>query len=267
MATPLPVPSPTKLELQEAGPLFFLDDPQICECKHLRMETFTLAFPAGLCPLDWQSGDCLHHLSDAPAPLATPYTPREEDQIYEWKHLRMETFTIAFPDETSSLDWQCAKRLYKAARRSSTIEISVDQVGHVSPCNLQHTCKLSVTVHIDPEAFFCKFCFCELQLQRRPALHRHKVKLTGFSSQGLSKLIHALNGNIHFVKWNIPTPSPRSSQWKFYFNIPNGMVAFAYSFFLGNQNLWVKYYRRASSPRLYGMMLRSAASRGGPASR
>ena len=55
------------------------------------------------------------------------------------------------------------------------------------------------------------------------------------------------------------------------------MVVFAYSFY-GNQNLWVKYYRRglsleietdgASSPRLYGMMLRSVASREcGPGSR
>ena len=165
----------------------------------------------------------------------------------------------------------------KAARSSSTTEISVDQVGHVSLSHQQHTCKLFVNTSNYPEAIFCKFCFRELELQRRPALHQHKPKLTGFSSQGLNKPIHALNGNIHFIKWNIRTPSPRSSQWKLSFNLPNGMVVFAYSFY-ANQNLWVRYYRRgftsqiatdrASSPRLYGMMLRSVASKGGgPGSR
>ena len=181
---------------------------------------------------------------------------------------------IAFPDEISSLDWQCTKRLYKAARSSSTIEISVDQVGYVSPGRLQHACKLSAIYHFDPMAIFCKVCFSERQLQRRPALHRHKVKLSGFSSKGMNKLMHALNGNIHFVQGNIPTPSPRSSQWKLSFTIPDCMVVFAFSFY-GNQNLWVRYYRRGPSSEIetersssYGMMLRSVASRGGgPGSR
>ena len=44
------------------------------------------------------------------------------------------------------------------------------------------------------------------------------------------------NCNIHFVKWNIPTPRPRSSQWKSSFTVPNGMRMFAYSFY-GNQIL------------------------------
>ena len=158
----------------------------------------------------------------------------------------METFTIAFPAEISSLDWQCTKRLYKAARSSSTTDISVDQVGHVSLSHQQHTCKLFVHTCNYPEAIFCKFCFRERQLQRRPALHRHKVQLTGFSSKGLNKLIHALNGNIHFIKWNIPTRSHRSSQRKLSFNLRNGMVVFAYSFY-GKQNLWVKYYPEDSS--------------------
>ena len=84
--------------------------------------------------------------------------------------------------------------------------------------------------------------------------------------------MHALNGNTYFVQWNVPTPRPRSSQWKLSFTIPIGMVVFAYSFY-GNQSLWVRYYRRgitsevetnrSSSPRLSGMMLRSVASRGG----
>ena len=68
------------------------------------MEVYTLAFSAGLRPLDWQSGDCLHYLSVAPAQLPAPYIPRGEDQIYGWKHLRMETFTLAFPDGISPLD-------------------------------------------------------------------------------------------------------------------------------------------------------------------
>ena len=113
------------------------------------------------------------------------------------------------------------KALYKAARSSSTIEISAEQVGYdVSPSHLQHTCKLFAIYHFDPKAISCKFCFSERQLQLRPALHRPKVKLTGFSSKGLSKLMHVLDGNIHFVQWNIPTPTPRSSQWKLNFTAP-----------------------------------------------
>ena len=176
------MPSCTKLELQEAGLLFFLDDPQICEWKHFTNGNLCVSLSAGLRPLDWQSGDCLHYLSVAPAQLAAPYIPRGEDQIYGWKHLRMETFSLAFPDGISALDWQCTQRLYKAARSSSTAEILVDLVRQVSPSNPQHTCKLSVTIYVDPVArgHFCKFCFRERELQRRPALHRHKVKLPGF---------------------------------------------------------------------------------------
>ena len=61
------------------------------------------------------------------------------------------------------------------------------------------------------------------------------------------------------------------------FPLPNGMVVFDYSFYNKNK-LWLKYYRRGrsfeidtdrpSSLRLYGIMLRSIASRGGgPGSR
>ena len=121
------------------------------------------------------------------------------------------------------------------------------------------------------------FCFSESRLQRWPTLQRRKVKFTGCSSSGLNQLMHALNGNIFSVQWNVPTPSPRSSQWKLSFTIPSGMAVFAYSFY-GNQSLWIRYCRRgntseietnrSSSPRLYGMMLRSVASRGGgPGSR
>ena len=144
------------------------------------METFTIAFPVGLCPLDWQNGDCLLHLSHAPFQGAAPNTFQGDDQIYGWKQLRMETFRIAFPDEISSLDWQCTKPLYKATRRSSIIGVSADQADSVSLSLLQHTCKLFDIYHTDPKAIFAKFCLSERRLQRRPTLHRHKVKLTGF---------------------------------------------------------------------------------------
>ena len=212
----------------------------------------------------------------SPSHLAAPITLRGGNQIYERKHLRAQSFKIAFLAVISSLDWQCTKRLYKAARSSSILGHSV-QSGYVSLSIFQHTCKLFCDDDAYPKALFCKFCLSERRLQQRPTLHRHKVKLTGFSCQGLNQLMHALNGNIYFVQWNVPTPRPRSSQWRLSFTIPNGMVEVDYSFY-GNQNLWIRYYRRgvtseaetnrSSSPRLYGMMLRSVASRGGgPGSR
>ena len=194
----------SKLAFKYVGLLLLQDDPTIFDWNHLRLETFTIAFPAGRSPPHWHNGDCFQTIAAAPTHMVTPRTPRGEDQIYEWKNLRMETFTIAFPAEISSPDWQCTKRLYKAAHRSSTTEISVDQVVHVSLSPQQHTCKLFVITSNYPETLDCKFCCRERKLQRRPVLHRHKVKLTGFASKGLNKLLHALNGNIHFIKWTVP---------------------------------------------------------------
>ena len=185
---PVPVASFEQLELHQYGHLQSLDHSQICEWKHLRMETFTIAFPAGLCPLDWQQGDCLLHHLQAPSHLAAPSTLRGEAQIYEWKHLQLKKFTIAFLAEINSLDWQCTQRLYKAARSSSIVGDSF-QVDNVSLSLFQHTCKLFCNNYTYAKALFCKFCLSESRLQRWPTLHRHKVKFT--SNQGLNQLSHA----------------------------------------------------------------------------
>ena len=108
----------------------------------------------------------------------------------------MEQATIAFPDGTSPLEWQCTKRLCTAARRSSEVALQLALVDQVSPHQHKHTCKLLVPVFENPKALFCKFCFSERKLHRR-ALLRHKVKLFGLSRKGFNKLVHALNGNIY----------------------------------------------------------------------
>ena len=175
----------------------------------------------------------------------------------------------------------CTYSVYKAAHRKEVVQ-SLDVGHHFSPSQVNASFSPSqvkarlrsfqTVLRIDyPLANFCKDLFSSVQ----PKSTKQQMKFTGFASKSLNKLIHSLNGN--YIWFETITPTSRSKMWKSSFTLPNGMIVFDCSFY-GKNKLWIKYYRRgrsfeietdrALSPRLYGIMLRSIASRGGgPGSR
>ena len=101
------------------------------------------------------------------------------------------------------------------------------------------------------------------------------MKSSGFACKSLKRLFHSLNGN--YVCFETHTPKFRSRLWRNSFKLPNGMIVFDYSCY-GKNQLWLKCFRRgstsaldtdrATSTRLYGIMLPSIASKeSGPGSR
>ena len=93
-----------------------------------------------------------------------------------------------------------------------------------------------------PARYFISSQLCDSQPHSSPTPKpRQQMILRGFSSKGLNKLAHALNGN--HVHWQIPVPHYRSKEWKNSFTLPNGMIVYNYAFY-GKNKLWLKYYRR-----------------------
>ena len=160
----------------------------------------------------------------------------------------------------------CTYSVYKAAHSFVLLADAVEAVNF-SPRQVRaahRSCK-GFLLQYYPKARFCKDLF----------RFQQQVMFSGFASKSLNKLTHSLNGN--YVCFEVCTPQFRSSLWKTSFSLPNGMVVFDY-YFYGKNKLWLKYYRRGqsfeldtdrpTSHRLYGIMLRSIASRGGgPGSR
>ena len=208
-------------------------------------------------------------LMEAPSPMGEP-------------HLRLETFTLCphamvhsfacFPQVGVAAP--CTNSVYKAAHRSIRLAtVSPPQIRLWTIANKPH--------FVFPSLFCLSPVFlnrqvCDFQVRGSPTPKpRQRMTTQGFSSKGLNKLAHALNGN--YVSRIIPTPHYRSKEWRHSFSIPTGMIVFRYAFY-GKFKLWLTYYRRGQSyeietsrpesPRLYGTMLRSVAScGGGPGSR
>ena len=225
-----------------------------------------------------------------------PDLPMERFTLGVWARPFTIRFTLCmFFQLVSSKTWNtpvgiapCTYSVYKAAHRREVASDLVSVVtaplfspsqvkaihrANFSSCQVQsnlRSCKAVLKIEF-PLATFCK----DLISSSQPKSNQQLMKFTGFASKSLNKLIHSLNGN--HVCFEINTPTSRSRLWKSSFTLPNGMIIFAYSFY-GKNTLWLKYYRRghsfeietdrSSSPRLYGIMLRSIASRGGgPGSR
>ena len=216
------------------------------------------------------------------APISDQDLPMERFTLGAWG--LSVPFTIRFPifkffQLGFSALWKalvgiapCTYSVYKAAH-SLVLLVDALEAVIISPRKVSaahRSCK-GFLLHYYPKAKFCKHLFSFQQ----PKSFQQQMKLTGFASKSLNKLIHSLNGN--YVCFEVCAPKFRSTLWKTSFSLPNGMVVFEFSFY-GKNKLWLKYYRRGQSfemdtdrptpPRLYGIMLRSITSRGGgPGSR
>ena len=137
----------------------------------------------------------------------------------------------------------CTYSVYKAAHRKTKFRV-------VKPVSLLAV-KPALLVFANPIGFlqigFVNFCDFHSRSSPMPDL-RQRMTLKGFSSKGLNKLAHALNGN--HISWQIPAPHFRSKQWANSFSIPNGMIVSDYAFY-SKDKLWIRYYRRGSA---YGTM-------------
>ena len=193
--------------------------------------------------------------------------PMERFTLGVWAPPFTHRFTLCIPFVMpDSTTWNslvgiapCTYSVYKAAHRSDQV-VLLESPNSFSPRTVS-------AYHRS-----CTFLPYGLSL---PTCVQQRVKFSGFACKSLNKLIHSLNGN--YVCFETFTPKFRSLAWKNSFTLPNGVIVFDYSFYDKNK-LWIKYFRRgstyeidtdrSSSTRLYGIMLRSIASRGGgPGSR
>ena len=95
-----------------------------------------------------------------------------------------------------------------------------------------------------------------------------RMRFSGFTGS-LSKVMHALNGNIFYPA---AKPKPHCTLWRDSFYLPNGMTVFRYAFY-GKESLWLHATRRGiyfelettrtDSKTLYGHVLRAVASKKG----
>ena len=247
----------------------------------LPMERFTLdaSGPQGSSTTDLHYG--VSKPWKAPAPIFGQDLPMERFTLGDWALPLTTRFSLCnlFSLPYSKL-WctlvgtaPCAHSVYKAAHSQdsvvSTASPSSFSPRQVSACH--RSCVLLVPFYWLPRASFCK----DLLSLILPMCIQQRMKFSGSACKSLNKLIHSLNAN--YVCFETHTPKFRSVSWKNSFTLPNGMIVFDYSFY-GKNKLWVKYFRRgstyeidtdrSSSTRLYGIMLRSIASRGGgPGSR
>ncbi len=249
------------------------------------METFTLPVRDGISHSDGKFSALrgadpftMETFTVEPPILDGSVLPMDLLNFKSQNHLRMEIFMLTHTVLDSSKfigppvgrEASCTYSVYKAAHRRVACCISLFVSRPiVSRRDLSEHRK--ILYFVPPKAKFCDVPRCLVQ----PYRPRQRMIASGFACKGLNQLAHSLNGN--FVCWEIDTPKPRSTSWKYSFNLPNGMIVFDYAFY-GKANLWLRFFRRnvsyeldtcrKDSPRLYGIVLRSVASRGGgPGSR
>ena len=256
-----------------------------CPTADLPMERFTLDASGPVCLSITRFTLCILQAMECSFTWKTPTwekdLPMERFTLGVWGCIPF-TIRVAmskFHHLFTSLQWKtlvgiapCTYSVYKAVHRLVLLVVAVAEV-YFSPRQVSaahRSCK-GFLFPQNPKAKFCNDLFCS----QLPTSYQQQMKFTGFASKSLNKLIHSLNGN--YVCFEISTPKFRSTLWKTSFSLPNGMIVFDYSFY-GKNKLWMKYYRRGlsfemetdrpASPRLYGIMLRSIAPRGGgPGSR